>query len=180
MFYRPQTNIRWKNIFRGRDEREDEYIPKLHINSDLVPDLASEEIERDIDEFEKRVWMQQAKYVCPKINILKPYSYAMRIGKIHAQEQCLQNHVRWQELWISNNWDGVSDGKGSCWTFLSKHNVYQIISENNARAQPRNVELLVGFSASRWQNTSNQDRVHLSQERIEEKQKQISKVLHHY
>ena len=34
---------------------------------------------------------------------------------------------------------------------LSNHNVYQKMSERNARAQLRGVELLVGSFASRWQ-----------------------------
>ena len=62
MFHRLRTNIRWKYIFRHEEEREDEYIPDLHINSDLVPGLASEEIEWAIDDFEKRIRIQRAKY----------------------------------------------------------------------------------------------------------------------
>ena len=36
-------------------------IPELHINIDLEPDLAIEEIEKAIDKFEKRVRTQRAK-----------------------------------------------------------------------------------------------------------------------
>ena len=41
MFSRLRTNMRWKYIFRDKDEREDKYIPEMHINTDLVPGLAS-------------------------------------------------------------------------------------------------------------------------------------------
>ena len=62
MYYRLRTNIRWKYMSSKEDEREDEYIPELHINTNLVPDLASEKIERAINNFEKKIRAQRAKY----------------------------------------------------------------------------------------------------------------------
>ena len=86
MFRRLRTNIKWKYVlFRDKDDNEDNYIPDLHINTDLKPDAASEEIERSIDKFEKRVQTQRTKN-SPEVDILKSYSYATRIVKIHAQE----------------------------------------------------------------------------------------------
>ena len=56
-----RRNIRWKYIFRTYPE-DDNYIPRLHINSDREPGLASSAIETRMDEFEKAMGRKIAKY----------------------------------------------------------------------------------------------------------------------
>ena len=63
---------------------------------------------------------------------------------------------------------------------LSNHNVYQKLSEKNARAQLRDVELLVGSFASRWQKRLTRAECTYLKRGSKKKQKQIDKVLHHH
>ena len=49
LFYRLKTTARRKYAFCGDDETEDSCIPELHINTGLVPGVASEDIEDGMD-----------------------------------------------------------------------------------------------------------------------------------
>ena len=70
MMKRMRRNIRWKYIFRTHPE-DDNYIPGLHINSEREPGLASSAIEKRMDEFEKAMRRERAKYsrrhICPNL-----------------------------------------------------------------------------------------------------------------
>ena len=63
MMDRIRKSIRWKWIFRHEEENEDgeNYIRKLHINMDLKPDPAPEEVEGRMNDFERAIRQERVK-----------------------------------------------------------------------------------------------------------------------
>lgn len=68
------------HIFCDEDEIKDEYVCIRITNQyGFSPGLASDEIERVVDNVEKRIRMQQASYALRLI--LKPHTHAKRVDK---------------------------------------------------------------------------------------------------
>ena len=67
---RLRRDVRWKYIFRGQPDDDDNYIPELYINSETKPDAASDEIEAGLDRFESALETERTRRnrnICPNL-----------------------------------------------------------------------------------------------------------------
>ena len=148
LFHRLRTNVRWKYIFRAEDDTEETYIPELHINSDAVPDLASEDIENALGDFERRVKRERAKYAPRLIHSnLTPMQKSLA-KRLHNNDfykvACTDKNAG---LAIANTADLTKQGVEE---HLNNTAVYKRLTEGEARGQLRGVEFLVSLFASKW------------------------------
>ena len=149
MMDRMRTSIRWKYIFRHEeDDKEGEnYIPKLHINTDVRPEPASDEIESSMNEFEQAMRRERMKYYRkPCLPNLTP----LQEGLI----KLLNKNTTYKVAAADKNCGLVIAEteyltEGGVREHLSNENVYKRLSRREAMAQLQGVESLV---MSFWHN----------------------------
>ena len=141
MMSRLRTNVRWKYIFRHEDETEDDYIPGLHINTDRVPDLASEEIENAMNNFEKRIRKERAKYAPRPIHSnLTPMQRGLATRLINDDVYKVACTDKNCGLAIAETAILTKQGVEE---HLSDPKVYKRLTQGEAKGQLRGVKLLV-------------------------------------
>ena len=151
MMKRLRTNIRWKDIYREEEDENNEtnYIPGLHINTELEPDLARPEIEDALNTFEVKMKAERAKYAPRYIHPnLTPLQSALvkKLGK---------NEVF--KVMTADKNCGSAIAETECVTeqsvneHLSNSDVYKRLSKGEATAQLKGVEMLIMAFYSAWQ-----------------------------
>ena len=147
-----RRNIRWKWTYRHEEDNENEenYIKGLHINTELEPDLASEDIECRMDNFERAMRNERLKYyrkpcfpnLTPLHNKLINYLNKNTTHKVTAADKNCGFVIA----------ETAHLTEGGVQEHLSNESVYKRLSKREATAQLKGVEMLIEEFYSKNQN----------------------------